>query len=281
MRHDGKVALITGAGSGIGRALASEAFGAGYALVLAGRRGDALEATKAGLANGKPVICIPADLTIPADRTRLLDAVTSHFGRLDLLVNNAGMVPVGALAQTDDAVIERTLRTNLVAPMALTRDALPLFAAAGGGRIVNVGSMFGNIAFPLFAVYSASKFGLRGLSDALRRELRPLGIGVTYAAPRATRTEASPAYDHLTEAFEMRIDEAGPVARQIFRAAMRGRRSIYPRGPERLFTLLQRLVPGLIDRALAKQLARAAVPAGARNAAPPSDIDRRSAASAV
>jgi len=148
------------------------------------------------------------------------------------------------------------VRTNLFAPAALTRDCLPLLRRSRG-RVVNIGSMFGDIGYPLFSLYSATKFGLRGLSDALRRELAPDGIGVTYVAPRATRTESVPEFSRLIEPFGMKLDAPELVARQTWDAVVRGARSVYPRGMERLFVLLQRLAPGVIDAGLARQLSRA------------------------
>jgi hypothetical protein len=146
------------------------------------------------------------------------------------------------------------MATNIVAPLALTREMLPLLRRAAPSRIVNVGSMFGDIAYPLFAAYSASKFGLRGLSIALRRELKSLGIGVTYAAPRATKTDAASAYDPLVEPMQMRIDEPAGVAAHIWRAVAQDADSAYARGPERLFVLAQRLLPKLVDRAISAQM---------------------------
>ena len=116
--------------------------------------------------------------------------------------------------------------------------------------------MFGDIAFPLFAAYSASKFGLRGFSDALRREFRDRGVGVTYAAPRATKTEAVDSLQALITSVQPRLDDPSAVAADIWRAVEKDARSVYPTGPERMFILLQRLFPGLIDNAVCKQMAR-------------------------
>lgn len=96
---------------------------------------------------------------------------------MDILINNAGVLAVGHLADMADGDLERMAQTNLIAPMALTRDLLPALRVSKG-RIVNIGSVFGDIAYPFFAGYSATKFGLRGFSDAMRRELSGSGIGV-------------------------------------------------------------------------------------------------------
>jgi len=262
MQLEGKRALITGAGSGIGRALAIEASHRGVAVALTGRRREALEATRSQLARSAArstnCLILPADITDGAARRSLKALVAAEWGGLDILINNAGIVLAGPLATLADAELERMMATNLIAPLALTREFLPLLSAGTGsgqkGRVVNVGSVFGDIAFPLFAAYSASKFGLRGFSTALRRELADLGVGVTYAAPRGTRTEATPAMERFVEPLAMKLDDPETVAIQIWDAVLRDADSVYPRGPERLFVLIERLFPRIVGSALAKQL---------------------------
>jgi short-subunit dehydrogenase len=172
-----------------------------------------------------------------------------------VLVNNAGVISVGPLARTTDAELERLMATNVIAPAALIRELLPLLHRAAPSRIVNVGSVFGDIGYPLFGAYSASKFGLRGLSIALRRELKEFGVGITYAAPRATSTDASSAFARLIEPMQMRIDDPAKVARDIWGAVARDADSVYAKGPERLFVLVQRLFPQLVDRSVESQMA--------------------------
>lgn len=114
--------------------------------------------------------------------------------------------------------------------------------------------MFGDIAYPLFSAYSASKFALRGLSIALRRELKEFGVGVTYAAPRATNTDAASAFGRLVAPMQMRIDDPAKVARDIWTAVARDADSVYAKGPERFFVLVQRLFPQLVDRSIEGQM---------------------------
>ncbi len=262
MQLDGKVAIITGAGSGIGRALAMEAAGRGITLALTGRRRVALQQTLLKLP-GSGHLIIAGDVTVAADRAALIAAVNDRWGRLDLLVNNAGVVPVGPFMQITDDQLRTAMETNLLAPMALARQAVPLLQRAMDARIVNIGSVLGDIPYPLLAAYSATKSGLRGFSIALRRELAPLGIGVTYAAPRATRTAASRPLHELIEPFNMKLDQPRSVARSIWKAVAREADSVYPAGPERLFVLIQRLLPHLVDRSIARQLSR--VPASSKS----------------
>jgi NAD(P)-dependent dehydrogenase (short-subunit alcohol dehydrogenase family) len=179
MQLRGKIALITGAGSGIGRQLAIEGARRGMTIALMGRRADALHETLSMMGPRRNHVALPGDITDPQIRVALMRYIAHWWGRLDVLVNNAGVVSVGPLARTSDAELERLMATNVIAPAALIRELLPLLHRAAPSRVVNVGSMFGDIAYPLFGAYSASKFGLRGLSIALRRELKEFGVGIT------------------------------------------------------------------------------------------------------
>jgi len=149
------------------------------------------------------------------------------------------------------------IAVNLVAPLQLTREVLPQILHARGG-ILNVGSMFGEIAFPCFAGYSASKFGLRGFSDALRREIADHGVQVTHAAPRATRTAAADRFAHLVAPFQMTVDPPERVAVWLWDAVEQGRSRAYPGIKERLATFAQKMAPQLVDNLLSRQ-ARAAM----------------------
>jgi short-subunit dehydrogenase len=253
MPREQKCVLITGAGSGIGRALAIEAAQRGMVVALCGRRETALEATGALLDRQGQHLVIPADITNPQDRRRIVEIIADRWKALDILVNNAGVVEGGALEKFDDDAIRRTFLTNVIAPMALTRDLMPLLLAARPSRVVNIGSVFGDIAYPQFSGYSASKFALRGFSNALRREWKQAGIGVTYAAPRATRTAAAVAFDDLIARANMTVDAPTQVARQIWRSVASGRDSIYAPAPERIYVLVQRIFPQIIDWALSRQ----------------------------
>jgi len=258
MRLDGITALITGAGSGIGRALALELARRGTRLILLGRTESALDATRALLPDPAAAQILCLDLADPQARQGIAQRVQELGGRLDLLVNNAGVVDAAPLAQQDEESWRRMLEVNLLAPMAITRALLPLLRASGHGRVVNVGSMFGDIAFPYFAAYSATKFGLRGWSEALRRELADQGVGVTYCAPRGTRTPAADGFAGYAKSFGMHLDAPEKVARTLADGIARDARDVYPCGPERLFLLVQRLFPAQVDKGVVKQMRAAA-----------------------
>ncbi|MFT7596345.1 MAG: short-subunit dehydrogenase [Paracoccaceae bacterium] len=243
-----KSALITGAGSGIGRALAIEATRLGYSVILAGRTRARLDET-GDMCPAAEVTIVTADVTTAQGRAAICAAVGGH---LDVLINNAGTLSVGYLSQLDDADLAQMIATNLTAPIALTRDLLPALTTAKG-RIVNIGSVFGDIAYPFFAGYSATKFGLRGFSDAIRRELSGSGIGVTYVAPRATHTAAESEFSALVEPMHMTLDSAETVASQAWAAIQSGKRECFPKGKEALFVRIQRMFPALIDNSVGAQ----------------------------
>jgi short-subunit dehydrogenase len=252
MQPEQKLVLVTGAGSGIGRALCVEAAQRGLAVALCGRRREALEATGALLGPGASHLIIPADITRPEQRRRIVDRIRKERGALDILINNAGIVEGGPLETFDDDALARTFQTNVMAPMALTRDLMSLLIAAKPSRVVNVGSIFGDIGYPEFTCYSAAKFALRGFSIALRREWKQKGIAVTYAAPRATRTDAAAAFASLIAKTKMNMDSPEQVARQIWRAVARGHDSVYAPAPEKVYVLIQRLFPRAIDWSLSR-----------------------------
>jgi NAD(P)-dependent dehydrogenase (short-subunit alcohol dehydrogenase family) len=254
MQLENRHVLVTGAGSGIGREIAIAAAKRGMIVALSGRREYALQETLRMMGPPRGHAVLPGDITDPQIRVALAQYIAYWWGKLDVLVNNAGLVTVGPHARASDDDLEQVIRTNFIAPAALIREMLPLLIRAKPSRIVNVGSMFGDIAYPLFGAYSASKFALRGLSIALRRELKEYGIGVTYAAPRATKTDAASAFGRLVEPMQMRIDAPETVATEIWTAVARDRDSVYARGPERLFVLVQRILPQLVDRSIAQQL---------------------------
>jgi short-subunit dehydrogenase len=251
MQPERKLVLVTGAGSGIGRALCIEAAQRGMTVALCGRRRDALAATGALLPATTHLI-IPADITRSEDRRRIVDRIRSERGSLDILINNAGIIEGGPLEAFDDDALARTFQTNVLAPMALTRDLMSLLIAAKPSRVVNVGSIFGDIGYPEFTCYSAAKFALRGFSIALRREWKRHGIGVTYAAPRATRTDAAVAFADLIAKTNMNMDSPEQVARQIWRAIASGQDTVYAPAPERIYVLVQRLFPRVIDWSLSR-----------------------------
>jgi short-subunit dehydrogenase len=255
MNLQGAKILLTGAGSGIGLATAIRLAEAGASLALVGRDPDRLAAAaEAARQRGATTTAFLFDLAGERGHAELVSEARAWLGGLDLLVNNAGVTSFRALADEDPARIERIVRTNLVAPMLLARAALPAMIAQGRGRIVNVGSVYGSIGFAFFSTYSASKFGLRGFSEALRRELADTGVGVTYVAPRGVRTELNPdAVYRMSAQVKMQFDAPAAVAEAIARAIAHDRAEVFVGQPEGFFARLNAVLPRLVDGALRKQ----------------------------
>jgi short-subunit dehydrogenase len=251
MKLDGARVLLTGAAGGIGRCTAQELAARGARLVLLDRNPEALAALLAGSpALADRAVPLPADLGRLADIPIHVARAAELLGGLDVLVNNAGVLDFSPLQQESAADIEATFRINVVVPVLLTRQALAPFRAQGHGHIVNVGSIFGSIAFPWFATYSSSKFALRGFSEAMRRELAGTGIRVTYVAPRATRTPLAGSFGRMAEATGMPLDPPADVARRIVGALEADAKDRYLGRAEPLFVRLNALLPRLVDRAL-------------------------------
>lgn len=255
MKLQGTRVLLTGAGGGIGSAIAEQLAAKGADLGLLGRNQAELQPLLQGLRGDAAMVTgVGADLLNADQRTQAVEQVRHTLGGIDLLINCAGLMSFRPFADEDPDALERIVQLNLVTPMLLTRQVLPEMLVRGSGRIVNVGSTFGSIGFAWFAAYSASKFGLRGLSEALRRELEGSGVGVTYVAPRAVRTKLnSDAVYRMAEATRMNMDDPSWVAAQIVAAIERDAKDVYLGFPEKLFARLNGFVPRLIDGGLRRQ----------------------------
>jgi short-subunit dehydrogenase len=240
------VALITGASRGIGAATARELARRGYALALAARTTTDLQTLAAELhALGCPALPIPTDLRRPEEVARLARIALGHFGRVDVLVNNAGIgVKNGLFAHMDDDDIHTVMATNLTAPIALTQALLPGMLERRSGAIVFIASVAGHIGLPKSVLYSASKFGLRGFALGLRREMQRYGIGVTIVSPGFIDTAMT--------AWLRGFPKAPPelVATAIADAIVRPRRELVVPGYYRLLIGLERMLPWLADALL-------------------------------
>lgn len=247
--------LVTGGGSGIGAAIVRRLVDEGARVLITGRNAAKLQAVAAEAP--QQIGILVADLTIDSDRKRVAEYAShwDHVG-IDTLINNAGSSGTGFLEDLSPLQIDAVLQTNLVAPICLTQALLAHLKSLPEARIVNIGSVFGYIGYPSQAVYSASKFGLRGFSEALRRELAGTRITVQHVAPRATRTTLnSSAMDELNQQLGNRVDDPDHVA-QIVVAGLSTRRANAVIGwPEALFARVNAVMPSLVDGALVKQLA--------------------------
>ncbi|MEJ2315946.1 MAG: SDR family oxidoreductase [Gammaproteobacteria bacterium] len=246
--------LLTGAAGGIGSEIATLLAGRGARVALLDRNLDALDAFVGQSAQRDHFIPVAVDLLNAGERQRAVQDAVNKLGGLDLLINNAGLLSFRPFAEEDPAMLERIIQLNTITPMLITRQLLPMLIEQDRGRIVNIGSTFGSIGFAWFSAYSASKFGLRGFSEALRRELEGSGVGLTYVAPRAVKTRLnSGAIYRMAEAVKMNMDEPQWVARRIIEAIEHDARESYLGFPESLFTRINALLPRLVDGALRKQ----------------------------
>lgn len=223
-----QVVIITGASSGIGRALAFAFARRAARIVLVARRADRLEAVRREIEPYTPdVLVIAADITDNAQLQDVVNRTLEKFGRIDVLVNSAGVALSGELVGQDPAELDRIVRVNLWTPMRLTQLVLPHMLARNHGYILNVGSGLGRSAVPAFSTYSATQYGLAGFSDALRRELDRTGVYVTLVLPTFTRMEmVPPEMEDLVRRYGFRVDEPDDVAERAVLGLVHGKREI-------------------------------------------------------
>lgn len=181
-----RVWLITGTSSGFGRAIAEEALSRGDRVVATARRPQAL-AELAGQ-GGDRVLTAELDVLDAASRERAVGQALDRFGSLDVLVNNAGRTQVGAVEETTDEELRRLFELHFFAPAALTRLVLPIMRRQGGGAIVQMSSVGGQVTAPGFGAYCATKFALEGFTETLADEVRAFGIRTLIVEPGAFRT---------------------------------------------------------------------------------------------
>lgn len=187
---EGKVALVTGASRGIGRAIALALAEAGADLIVTATTREGVEPIAREIsARKRRVLATGGDVGRAADCAKLCDEATKAFGHVDVLVNNAGIVRRAPLEQTDDDDFDRVLAVNLNGPFYLSRRLAPSMAARGGGRIVNVSSISATMGSPNMASYCASKWGLNGLTKSLAEELKPRHVFVAAVLPGSVDTE--------------------------------------------------------------------------------------------
>jgi NAD(P)-dependent dehydrogenase (short-subunit alcohol dehydrogenase family) len=200
-----KVALITGASSGIGEATAHCLADAGYSVVLAARRADLLDKIAADItANGGKACSVPTDLSDEEQTSALARAALDTFGRVDVLVNNAGYSPPGALEQMDRASMRHVFDVNLLAGMQLLAELTPSMREQGGSRIINISSLLRYVGAPLAAAYAGTKGGIEAMTACMRLELSPWNIQFSVIVPGFVDT---PTFDKAREASQSLRDD--------------------------------------------------------------------------
>lgn len=260
--------LVTGASGGIGRALVGALLDEGAQVLLSGRDHEALSTVVQHHAERGRTAVFAADLTDESHRARLCEFAARWHGGIDILINNAAISDFALLSSQPAESLDAAIATNLVAPIDLCRRLASCLARSEQAHIVNIGSVFGTIGFAGNSVYCATKFGLRGFSEALRRELADTSIKVHYFAPRATRTAFnSDLVDDLNDALGNATDDPTQVAQNIVRALQADRLEYVIGWPEKFFARLNALLPRLVDMALRPKL-RTIRDFAARSAAP-------------
>ena len=240
MRLDGKVVILTGAAGGIGTASARAFAEHGADLVLADLRAtdDALNALARELGErGTRAVAVATDITRRPEIDRLVERTLETFGRIDVLVNVAGVGSCPSLCDSTDEELERVVSVNLLGSARAMHAVLPVMKAQRSGSIVNIGSIASQSG--VMGIYSASKFGLRGLTDTVRREVRSFGIGVTLIDPGFVATQMNAAMRNLPK--------PEIVANAIVRAAVHPRRHVIVPASYHLPVLLAKAFPGITD----------------------------------
>ncbi len=239
--------LLLGASGGIGAALLDRLLDRGDRVLVAERREHRWP-------DPERLIPVRLDLAAPDLGARVSDLIAER-GLPDGLIHCAGVNHFTAAEHNDDAALPAMLDVNLRSALVITRELLPALRRRGTGTLLFVGSTFGSIGFPGYTAYCASKFGLRGFVEALRRELADTRLRVRYVAPRATRTAMNEArVEALNHALGNHMDTPEAVAARLLRALDGGAASTFLGWPEKLFVRLNALLPFLVDKALRKQL---------------------------
>lgn len=254
--------LLTGATGGIGQEIAEQLVKHGVELTLVGRDGDKLTALKNRLlaANEDPtdkLTSITTDLSSTSGRTQLFQQLSLSGQVPNVLINCIGTNEFGLYQEQTSSSIIETIHTNTLTPMLLIHDYLNFISELSlpAVQVINVGSTFGSIGYPGFSAYSASKFAIRGFSEALAREMTNSNISIRYFAPRATQTTLnSSQVVHLNQQLNVKMDSPEFVAREFIRFLAGEQRRKYVGWPEKILVRLNQLFPALIDLIIGQKL---------------------------
>jgi short-subunit dehydrogenase len=243
-----QVILVTGASGGIGHAIAKALDEKGAHLILTGRNEVKLKQLQQSLKHQHTIVA--ADISHCEGREKLIH--TCERLPVSMLINNAGTTHVG---QFSDAPIESVVTTNLLSPMLLTQALLPLLEQRPHAHIVNIGSAFGSIGFAAHSTYCATKFALKGWTEALHREYHNSNVRFHYVAPRATSTAINDERAvALNNALDNHVDTPDVVAQALVKALEQNKARLSIGFAERFFAKLNAILPNIVDSALAKKL---------------------------
>ncbi len=258
-----RVVFITGASGGIGRACAIEYHRQGCKVVAAARSLDKLESLANELGTDR-VLPLALDVTNPAQREAVVATAKKHFGRIDVLVNNAAWACFSSVLRLPREHLLRMTETNLLAPVELIQLVLPDMLARRSGQILNISSVVGTQAIPRMGFYSATKSAINGLSTALRMELRGTGVDVLVVQPSSTRTDffdSAISIDVKAVRLANTQYTAERVARAVVKSSRRRRYEVTLSAEGKAITLIRRLSHRVAD-AIMYRVARFAMPLG-------------------
>jgi short-subunit dehydrogenase len=250
----GRTVLLTGASGGIGSALCDALVGAGARVVAVGRDRDRLQPLVQRHGNAR-VVSLEADLATDGGLAHVVTQASQADPRPSVLVLAHAQSAFGMFEEQSPEALRALVETNLIGPMRLIHALLPTLRTHERAAVVAVGSTFGSLAFPGFAAYSATKFGLRGLMEGLSREYADTGLRFQYLSPRATRTAFNtPQVEAMNRELKVAQDEPAAVAARLVAAIADGRPRMQLGWPEKLFARVNGALPGLVDRSLKAQL---------------------------
>ena len=257
----GEAILITGASSGIGRMAALALAQGGARLILVARRSGRLEeVVKEIEAKGGIAVAFPGDVTVPATIEGAVRGCQDRFGRIDLIINNAGEGFFASTEETTEEDLDRILAVNFKGTFYGIKAALPVMRRQGAGHIINVASTAGRRGSPYVGAYCASKFAVVGLTESLRVELLGSGIDVSLFCPGATRTEFFDVARRRTphhRGLVGPVESPGQVAAQIVKLVKRPRAEVIVQPLRRkIFLCMNLIAPTLVDRLLASMIGR-------------------------
>jgi NAD(P)-dependent dehydrogenase (short-subunit alcohol dehydrogenase family) len=250
-----KVVLITGGSRGLGLVLAREFQARGAKVAICARDAEELLKAESDLLARGEAFAVRCDVTNKSEVAEMIDSVIEHFGRIDVLVNNAGTIQVGPIDVMTPADFQRAMDTHFWGPLNTIFAVLPSMRERGDGRIVNISSVGGKIAVPHLAPYCASKFALVGLSQGLRAELAKDGVVVTTVCPGLMRTgsprnadfkgnkQAEYAWFSISDSLPFTSIQAERAARQIIRACVNGRAELVISIQAKAAVFLDHLLP--------------------------------------
>ena len=264
MNLNGKNIVLTGAAGGIGQPLAFALSKKGAKLALVDRDQARIEmlCNKINQSGGSAIAIVTdfqATELNPDPAQTVIDQASKGLGSVDILINSAGVLDFTLFEKQSTARIAQMIHINTVIPIQLARALLPKLLAQNSGQIVNIGSIFGSIGFPHYATYCASKFALRGFSQALRRELVDSKVSVTYIAPRTIKTPMNnQAASAMLAATKTAMDDPQVVVAHIIKAIEAKKSEHYIGQPESFFAWLNGVIPSAVSIGLKKQVRIAA-----------------------